>query len=60
MGQKITFRVFKINTGKDVTDRDDWYIDAYGDLYMVTDDIDMPLIPANGYRYEATLVNNQS
>lgn len=59
MGQKITFRVFNIQTGEDVTDQFDWYIDRYGDLYFETNDVDTPLALGDEYRYEVTFINNQ-
>lgn len=49
---KIRFEVFEGD--KDVTETRDWYIGTDGTLYYETDDIDCPLVEAEGYRYEIT------
>lgn len=47
---------FKIkdNNGMDVTSERNWYIDTEGNLYYETNDIDCPLMDADGFSYEIT------
>lgn len=40
-----------METNKDVTDEQFWYIDTDGDLRFMTDDIDYPLRIASGKYY---------
>lgn len=50
----MKFRVFEMETDKDLTDERDWYIDTDGDLRYITDDINkvgFPLAIANGDYY---------
>ena len=51
MKNKFTFKVYDSN-GKDVTTEREWYIDVQGDLYFVIEDIDSPLMEAEGFTYE--------
>ena len=44
--------IVKDSNGKDVTTEGSWYIDPNGILYFETDDVDCPLIEADGYSYE--------
>lgn len=39
----MKFKVYEKSTGKDVTEKLEWYIDCDGDLFFMTDDIDCPL-----------------
>ena len=39
----MKFRVYELGTDRDVTDKEDWYIDTEGDLFFMTGDIDSPL-----------------
>jgi hypothetical protein len=50
----MKFRVFEMETNKDVTNEEDWYIDTDGDLRYITADINkvgFPLAIANGDYY---------
>ena len=50
----MTFRVFEMETDKDVTDERDWYIDTDGDLRYITENMDkvgFPLAIANDDYY---------
>ena len=51
----MIFKVFDAN-GKDITEQEEWYIDIYGTLYFMTNDIDSPLQDAEsfGYTYKMT------
>lgn len=44
--------IVKDSNGKDVTTESSWYIDPDGNLYFETDDVDCPLMDADGYSYE--------
>lgn len=50
------FKVFD-KVGNDVTEQQEWYIDVYGTLYFMTNDIDSPLQEAEdyGYTYKVTV-----
>ena len=48
---KIRFVVFD-RDGNDITDKNEWYIDIDGNLFFMTNDIDMPLFDADGCTYE--------
>ena len=50
MANKLKFTVFD-KDGKDVTNKNDWYVDNQGFLYFMTNDIDMPLMDASDYGY---------
>ena len=50
---KVIFTVFDKH-GKDVTDKNEWYIDVNGNLFFLTDDVDMPLQDADDYTYNVT------
>ena len=39
----MKFKVYELVTDKDVTDKQEWYIDTEGTLYYITNDIDAPL-----------------
>lgn len=55
MGKNIIFKVYD-KSGKDVTIYFEWYIDSEGDLYYMTDDVDMPLHPVyDEFYYEVEL-----
>lgn len=47
----MTFRVYELETNKDVTDEKEWYIDTDGDLRFMTYDIDFPLQMTDGEYY---------
>ena len=50
----MKFRVFEMETDKDVTNERDWYIDTYGDLRYITNNMNkvgFPLAVANGDYY---------
>ena len=50
----MKFRVYEMETNKDVTDERDWFIDIDGDLRYITDDknkVGFPLAIANGDYY---------
>ena len=51
----MIFKVFDAN-GKDITEQEEWYIDIYGTLFFMTNDIDSPLLDAEffGYTYKMT------
>lgn len=53
------FKVFD-KSGKDVTECQEWYIDVYGTLYFMTDDIDSPLQDAEDYGYHYEMVGNKN
>lgn len=53
-GETIMKYIVKDNNGKDVTTESSWYIDPDGNLYFETDDVDCPLMDADGYSYELT------
>ncbi len=44
------FIVYDSN-GEDVTQQEEWYIDVYGTLYFMTNDIDSPLMDAESFGY---------
>ena len=44
--------IVKDSNGKDVTIERSWYIDPDGNLYYETDDVDCPLMDADGFSYE--------
>lgn len=48
---KLRITVFD-NNGNDVTDKNEWYIDIDGNLYFMTNDIDMPLQDADDFTYD--------
>ena len=50
-GLKLKIKVMDENL-KDVTSERDWYIDTNGNLYFETNDIDCPLMEAEGYCYQ--------
>lgn len=53
----MKFRVYETATDKDVTGESDWYIDADGDLFYMTDDINCPLYMTDGeYYYKLEVV----
>ena len=50
----MNFRVFEMETNKDVTDERNWYIDTDGDLRYPTNEVSkvgFPLAIANGDYY---------
>lgn len=47
----MTFRVYEVETNKDVTDKKEWYIDIDGNLRFMTNDIDFPLQMTDGEYY---------
>lgn len=50
----MNFRVFEIDTNKDVTMEEEWFIDTDGDLRYKTcdeDEVGFPLAIANASRY---------
>lgn len=47
----MKFKVYELATDKDVTDKNEWYIDTEGTLYFITDDIDSPLYEAGEEYY---------
>lgn len=50
----MKFRVFEMETDKDVTNERDWYIDTDGDLRYITNNMNkvgFPLAVANGDYY---------
>lgn len=47
----MKFKVYELTTDKDVTEENEWYIDADGNLYFMTNDIDSPLYMASGEYY---------
>ncbi len=47
----MKFKVFD-GRGNDVTMERDWYIDKQGNLYFETNDVDCPLMDADGFSYE--------
>lgn len=47
----MKFRVYETATDKDVTDKEEWYIDIVGRLFYMTDDINCPLYQADEYYY---------
>ena len=51
----MIFKVCDAN-GKDITEQEEWYIDIYGTLFFMTNDIDSPLQDAEsfGYTYKMT------
>ncbi len=49
------FKVYDSN-GKDITEQEEWYIDIYGTLYFMTNDIDSPLQDAGDYGYTYKMV----
>lgn len=56
----MKFRVFEMETDKDVTDERDWYIYIDGDLRYITDDINkvgFPLAIVNGDYYYKLEIN---
>lgn len=55
---KIIFTVFD-KDGNDVTDEKGWYIDSYGNLFFITDDVDMPLHDADDYTYSVVGIVQQ-
>ena len=46
----MIFKVFNAN-GEDITEQEEWYIDIYGTLFFMTNDIDSPLQDAGNYGY---------
>ncbi len=47
----MKFKVYELGTDKDVTDKEEWYIDIDGNLLFITNDIDSPLYMADGTYY---------
>ena len=47
----MKFKVYELVTDKDVTDKQEWYIDIDGNLLFMTNDIDAPLYMASGEYY---------
>lgn len=43
--------------GKDVTNDRDWYVGVDGTLYFEIEDIDCPLMEADGYTYSIVITN---
>lgn len=54
MNTKLEFKVFDEN-GKDITDEKDWYVDKDGNLFFETNDVDCPLLEAEGFTYQVIL-----
>lgn len=55
----MIFKVFDAN-GKDITEQEEWYIDVYGTLFFMTNDIDSPLQDASDYGYHYELAGGKS
>ena len=47
----MNFKVYETVTGNDVTQEKEWYVDADGYLYYMTNDVDSPLYVADGQYY---------
>ena len=47
----MKFKVYELTTDKDVTDKQEWYIDIEGNLLFMTNDIDSPLYMASEEYY---------
>ena len=55
----MRFKVYELATDKDVTDKQEWYIDIEGKLYFLTNDIDTPLYEASEeyyYKLELSII----
>ena len=52
--RKIRLVVFD-KDGINVTDINEWYIDVDGNLFFMTNDIDMPLQDADDYTYKVVV-----
>lgn len=50
----MKFKVYEYGTDKDITDKQEWFIDIDGNLMFMTDDIDCPLheVPFGKYYYK--------
>ena len=54
----MKFRIIDKN-GKDVTDTRDWYLDLNGNVYIETDDIDMPIQYMEEYSSELVVEDSK-
>ena len=57
----MKFKVYEIGTDKDVTDKQEWFIDIDGNLMFMTNDIDCPLHEVEFgkyyYKFEVEVMN---
>lgn len=51
---KLKFRVID-KDDNDITHKHEWYIDANGDLYIMTDDVNSPLADASDFCFGCRL-----